>query len=160
MPRRSTPRPPVGWREWVLFPELTPIPIKAKVDTGARTSSLHAHDMSIETRGDQAWVLFEVNPRQRSRQGGSRVEMPVQMLKKVKSSTGHSQIRPVIRTPIRIGDHSYDIEITLTSRDEMGFRVLLGRTALRGRFWVDPGRSYLHELSPDSDDGRSGPADR
>lgn len=151
MPRKQTPRPLVGWREWVLFPDLSPVAIKAKVDTGARTSSLHAHGMSIETRGGREWALFEVNPIQRSRRQASHVEMPVETFRSVRSSSGHSSRRPVIRTPIRIGSQTYDIEITLTTRDELGFRVLLGRTALRGRFTVDPGRSYLHGLPTESD---------
>jgi hypothetical protein len=117
--------------------------MKAKIDTGAQTSTLHAFDLSVTDRDGTPWVDFEVHPLQRSRARSSRVSFPIHSFKRVRSSTGHSQRRPVIRTPIRIGQHGYDIDITLTSRDEMGFRMLLGRAAIRRRFWVDPGRSYL-----------------
>lgn len=137
-------RPLVGWREWVLLPDLSPVPVKAKIDTGARTSTLHAFDMSLHTDGDEPFVEFEVHPLQRSRAHLSRVSYPIRGFKHIRSSTGHSEERPVIRTPIRLGDHEFHLDVTLTSRDEMGFRMLLGRAAVRRRFWVDPGRSYLH----------------
>lgn len=133
----------IGWREWVLIPELSSVPMKAKVDTGAQTSTLHAFDLSITDRDGSPWVEFEVHPLQRSRALRSEVAFPVHSFKRVRSSTGHAQRRPVIRTPIKIGAHVYKVDITLTSRDEMGFRMLLGRAALRRRFLVDPGRSYL-----------------
>ena len=144
---RSKPkeRPLVGWREWVALPELSSLPLKAKVDTGARTSTLHAFDLSLGKRNGELWVEFEVHPVQRSRAHAARVAVPVVGLRRVRSSTGHSEQRPVIRTPIRIGDHYYEIDVTLTSRDEMGFRMLVGRAAIRRRFWVDAGRSYLHQ---------------
>lgn len=134
----------MGWREWVSLPDLSPVPMKAKIDTGARTSTLHAFDMSLHT-GDEPWVEFEVHPLQRSRAHLSRVSYPVRGFKHIRSSTGHAEERPVIRTPIRLGEHEFHLDVTLTSRDEMGFRMLLGRSAVRRRFWVDPGRSFLHQ---------------
>jgi hypothetical protein len=122
--------------------------MKAKIDTGARTSTLHAFDLSVETRDGELWAEFELHPTQRSRAGSSTVSCQVISFKQIRSSTGHSERRPVIRTMIQIGEHEYEIELTLTSRDEMGFRMLLGRTALRRRFWVDPGRSFLHPALP------------
>jgi hypothetical protein len=143
-PRSPKSRPLIGWREWVAVPDLSPVPIKAKIDTGARTSTLHAFDLSIELHNGESWADFEVHPTQRSRADRTAVSCPIQTFKRVRSSTGHAERRPVIRTTIQIGDYHYDIELTLTSRDEMGFRMLLGRSALRRRFWVDPGLSFLH----------------
>jgi hypothetical protein len=148
MTRKPNQRPLLGWREWVLLPRLSPVPLKAKIDTGARTSSLHAFDMSLHTDNEDPWVEFEIHPIQRSRAQPSRVSCPIRGFKQVRSSTGHSEKRPVIRTPIRVGAHEFDIDVTLTSRDEMGFRMLLGRAAIRRRFWVDPGRSFLHPEPP------------
>ena len=142
----------VGWREWVLLPDLCPIPIKAKIDTGARTSSLHAFDMSLREVDGDHWVDFEIHPIQRSRAQPSQASYPVDTFRRVRSSTGHTEVRPVIRTPMRIGQDEYDIEVTLTSRDDMGFRMLLGRAAVRRRFRVDPGRSFLHAVAPTHDD--------
>lgn len=140
---RSTSRE-LGWREWVLLPELSPTPMKAKVDTGAQTSSLHAFDLSIEERDGEQWAAFVIHPKQRSRKKAVRVEHPIAGFRRVRSSTGHSERRPVVRTKARLGGRTFAIDITLTSRDEMGFRMLVGRAAIRRRFVVDPGRSYLH----------------
>lgn len=145
MPKR-TPRvlQPVGWREWIRLPDLCPLPIKAKIDTGARTSSLHAFDLRV----DDGVASFEIHPSQRSAQPVVAVSYPITGFRKVRSSTGHAELRPVIRTPVAIGEHHYDIDITLTSRDSMGFRMLLGRSALRRRFTVDAGRSFLQGDNP------------
>ena len=144
--RRPVARPLIGWREWVVVPDLSPVPIKANIDTGARTSTLHAFDLSIELRDGESWATFEVHPTQRSRAGRTAISHPVHTFKRVRSSTGHSERRPVIRTIIQIGMHRYDIDLTLASRDEMGFRMLLGRSAIRRRFWVDPGLSFLYPV--------------
>lgn len=142
--RKERARPLIGWREWVRLPDLADHPVKAKVDTGARTSTLHAFDLSVGERNGKPWVEFEVHPIQRSRLHAAQVACPVVAFKQVRSSTGHSERRPVIATPISVGDRTFEIDITLTARDEMGFRMLIGRAALRRRFWVDPGRSFLH----------------
>ena len=142
--RRLTTRPLIGWREWVRLPDLSPIALKAKIDTGARTSTLHAFDLSVHERDGEPWVDFELHPVQRSNARRSMVSYPIATYKQVKSSTGHSERRPVILTRFQIGQHEFDIDLTLTSRDEMGFRMLLGRSAIRRRFWVDAGRSFLH----------------
>jgi len=117
----------VGWREWLRLPELGVSLIKAKVDTGARTSALHAENVRIVRRGDDRLVHFTIHPRQRS----------------VKSSSGSLELRPVIVTRVNVGGIEWPIEITLTRRDVMGFRMLLGRQALRRHAIVDPGRSYV-----------------
>lgn len=156
MPRTKTrERPLIGWREWVALPDLSDRPLKAKVDTGARTSSLHAFGLRLEERADGTWAVFEIHPIQRSKQHSQAVTAPVVAFRRVRSSSGHSEQRPVIRTPAGIGSRKFDIEITLTSRDEMDFRMLLGRSAVRGRFWVDPGRSFiLSEPTRDRDQTR------
>ena len=101
---RQIPRPLIGWREWVAVPALSSIPMKAKIDTGARTSTLHAFDLSVELRNGEPWAEFEIHPNQRSRAGSSAVSCRVHTFKRVRSSTGHSERRPVIRTAIQIGD--------------------------------------------------------
>ena len=150
--RRSTKKrpalPTIGWREWVLLPELCPTAIKAKVDTGARTSSLHAFGLAVTSESLPALATFEVHPRQRSSASARQVEMKVEEFRAVRSSSGHTELRPVIRTPVRIGDYEFEIDLTLTSRDEMGVRMLLGRAAIRRRFLVDPGRSYRQKELP------------
>ena len=150
--RKKAPRPLIGWREWVLLPDLSDVPVKAKIDTGARTSTLHAFGMAVHRDDGEPWVEFEIHPIQRSRTHASRVSCAVHSFRKVRSSTGHSETRPVIRTPIRIGEQEFAIEVTLTARDEMGFRMLLGRSAIRRRFLVDPGKSFFHSAPPSPDD--------
>jgi hypothetical protein len=142
--RRKAPLPVIGWRELVTLPELSPDLVKVKVDTGARTSALHAFDMVIVDRDGLSWVDFEIHPTQRSPLGAVAVSCPIVEFRQIRSSTGHAERRPVIRTPLQIGATRFDIDLTLTSRDEMGFRMLLGRAAVRRRFLVDPGRSYVH----------------
>jgi hypothetical protein len=141
---RPKTKPLIGWREWVLLPDLAPVPVKAKIDTGARTSVLHAFRLALRTQSGEVWADFEVHPVQRSQARSATVSHPVSGFRRVRSSSGHLERRPVIRTPVCIGPHRFEIDVTLTSRDEMGFRMLLGRAAVRRRFWVDPGRSYLH----------------
>ena len=136
-------KPLAGWREWVMLPELSPVPIKAKLDTGARTSALHAFRLQAIEQDDRQWAEFEVLPVQRSRDHRTRGRLPISGYRRIRSSTGHSESRPVVQTPLVIGSSRFPIELTLTSRDEMGFRMLLGRSALRNRFWVDPARSFL-----------------
>lgn len=138
----------VGWREWVGLPDLGTEWIKCKVDTGARSSSLHAFNIELFDRDGVQWVRFEVHPWQRSAMDAVRAEAPLADLRSVKSSSGKSEERPVIRSRVVIGEHEHEIDLTLTLRDEMGFRMLLGREALRTRFIVDPGRSYLAGRPP------------
>ncbi len=135
--------PVIGWREWVTIEHFCDVPVKAKVDTGARTSSLHAFDLEVVTTANGASIAtFEIHPLQRSTDSMQVVKAQVVEFREIRSSTGHAEHRPVIRSSISVGQHKFDIDITLTSRDEMGFRMLLGRSAVRNRFLVDPGRSY------------------
>lgn len=133
----------VGWREWVGLPDLGVEHLKAKIDTGARTSALHAFDLSEFTRDGAEWVRFSVHPWQRSAEDSLEVECPVHDRRTVRSSNGQVQERVVILTGVRLVDRVVSTEITLTRRDEMGFRMLIGREALRQGFVVDSGRSYL-----------------
>ena len=144
--RPARAKPVIGWREWVVLPELSPVPVKAKIDTGARTSALHAFDLSIREKGGAQWAHFEVHPTQRSARGSVPVSLPIVGFRRVRSSTGHTEERAVVRTPLVVGEHHYDVDLTLTSRDQMGFRMLLGRAAVSRRFLVNPGRSFLTTL--------------
>lgn len=144
----TTPPPRIGWREWIAIPDWGVDFIKAKVDTGARTSSLHVEHLERFERDGENWVRFTVRPWQRSRADAVRAEAKIIASRNVKSSTGTIQRRPVIRTEVMVAGVTVLIEITLTSRDEMGFRMLLGREAMRRRFVVDPGASYLGGQPP------------
>lgn len=124
------------------MPDLGVDAIKVKLDTGARTSSLHAFDMKRYRRDGVEMVRFEIHPEQRSREPRVHAEAEVADERWVRNSGGHRELRPVIETPVRIGKDTWTIELTLTRRDEMGFRMLLGRQALRRRAVVDPGSSY------------------
>jgi hypothetical protein len=132
-----------GWREWIALPNLGIDWVKAKVDTGARSSAIHAWDVAVERRDGVDVASFEIHPWQGSDLDARRVELPVVDRRIVRSSTGHEEERVVVATTIRIVGLDLDAELTLTNRDEMGFRMLVGREALRGRALVDPGRSYL-----------------
>ena len=133
----------VGWREWVGFPDLGVEWLKAKVDTGAQTSSLHAFALHEFTRDGADWVRFEVHPWQRSAGDAVPVELPVHDRRSVRSSSGHAEDRVVVLVGVRLLDTVVPTEVTLTRRDEMGFRMLIGRQLLRRGFLVDASASYL-----------------
>lgn len=132
-----------GWREWVSLPDAEVEWIKAKLDTGARSSSIHAFDIEELTRDGERWVRFHVHPWQRSSAESHPCELPIHDERMVKSSSGHAQLRYVVLMRVRLLGQTVTAEMTLSQRDEMGFRLLIGREALRGVFYVDPGRSYL-----------------
>lgn len=134
--------PVIGWREWVALPELGIETIKVKVDSGARSSSLHAFDVHTFDRDGRQWVRFKVHPLQRSQEKKIVVEAEVLEFRSVKSSSGVAKMRPVIMVEIEFLGERWPVELTLASRDNMGFRMLLGREAFRGRFLVDAGNSY------------------
>jgi hypothetical protein len=138
----------VGWREWVALPTLGIAAIKPKIDTGARSSSLHAFNVETFERGGATWVRFDVHPIQREDKTIVRAEARVLEFRHVRSSSGHQTLRPVIRTDLVLGGRRWTVELTLAARDEMGFRMLLGREAMRGRFVVDPARSFLLSKAP------------
>ncbi len=151
MTPKRTPKPPkavLGWREWVGLPELGVRSVKAKLDTGARTSALHAFRMKRFVRDGMPMVRFEVHPVQRTTSASVTVEAEVVDERTVRSSGGQEEQRPVIVTALELDGNRWSIELTLTRRDSMGFRMLLGREALRGRAVVDPGRSFVMGGAP------------
>jgi hypothetical protein len=143
--RRKTEPLVLGWREWVSLPMLGVPLVKAKVDTGARSSAIHAFDLEEFSREGARWVRFTVHPWQKEVATTIRVECALLGEREVRSSHGHAQVRPVVETDVQIGAVRFPIELTLTNRDTMGFRMLLGRSAVRGRFLVDPSRSFALE---------------
>jgi hypothetical protein len=138
----------IGWREWVALPLLSVARIKAKVDTGARTSALHAIDIRYVERQGRTWVAFAVHPRQRDAKKIVHCEAPLIERRFVTDSGGKRTLRPVISTVVEVDGRAFEVELTLIARDDMGFRMLVGRQAIRGRFLVDPGRSYLAAKPP------------
>ena len=134
--------PAIGWREWVGLPDLNAKAIKAKVDTGARSSSLHAFEIEKFTRDEESWVRFKIHPDQRTSKRTIETEAKVLEYRSVRSSSGKASLRPVILTKVMLLDVVWSVEVTLANRDEMGFRMLLGREAFRRRFVVDAGNSY------------------
>jgi hypothetical protein len=135
--------PVIGWREWLALPDLGVKFIKAKIDTGARSSSLHAFDIeTFELDGEQ-WARFKIFPVQRKETRVIEATAPVLEMRAIRSSSGQSEVRPVIRTPVQLMGQIIDIELTLADRNSMGFRMLLGREAFRRRFMINPGKSYL-----------------
>jgi hypothetical protein len=132
----------VGWREWFSLPELGIEKIKAKIDTGARTSALHAFFVEPYMENDQPMIHFGVRRLQKRNKIWVDCVYPVHDYREVCDSGGHREMRYVIYTPIRLGERTWPIEMTLTNRDTMKFRMLLGRSAMRG-MTVNPNHSYL-----------------
>ncbi len=141
--KRPKQRICVGWREWAALPDLGIDAVKVKVDTGALSSALHAIHIRRFREDGQLRVRFEVHPVQRRTDVTVACVADVVDERVVTSSTGHRENRLVIRTPIRVGGQTWPIDITLTNRDSMGFRMLLGRRAMRNHIVVDPAGSYL-----------------
>ncbi len=139
---RARELPVIGWREWVALPDLGVRFVKAKVDTGARSSSIHAFEVEELKRGRKTFVRFKLHPLQRSDEKEIVAEAEVLEYRRVKSSSGDAAMRPVIETNVTVCGKTWPVELTLANRDEMGFRMLLGRQAFRGRFLVDAGSSY------------------
>lgn len=133
----------IGWREWVALPDLGIATIKAKIDTGARSSALHAFEVETFSQDGQEKIRFKVHPQQRDTTQMKIAEANILERREVRNSGGHVELRYAIETSVEIGGVRWSIELTLTNRDTMGFRMLLGRQAIRDHFLVDPGRSFL-----------------
>lgn len=135
--------PIIGWREWVDLPDLAISAIKAKIDTGARSSALHAIHIETFHHDNKEFVGFQVHPYQKNSQITVSAQAELLEWRQVRNSGGDIQWRPVIQTKVALGEQQWAIELTLTNRDVMGFRMLLGREAVRKRFLINPGSSYL-----------------
>lgn len=144
----------IGWREWLGLPDLGIRRIKVKIDTGAKSSAIHAYNIRVFARGGTEIVSFDIHPRQNNDRVVVSSEAEVLEFRKVRNSGGAVDTRPVIVTHAVLFGRRFPIELTLANRDEMGYRMLLGREAMRGRFLVNANESYLGERWPL---GRTGP---
>jgi len=141
--RHRAEKPILGWREWVTFPDFGGVRVKAKVDTGARTSAIHAWNVNVIIKNGQSLVNFELHPVQGNEDTVVQCVAPLIARRSVKSSSGETEERLFVSASICLAGQTWPIELSLTRRDEMGFRMLLGRHALCGRYLVNPGRSFL-----------------
>ena len=132
-----------GSQEWCALPQLDVAAVKARVDSGAKTSAIHAFNIEPFTRNSDQWVRFDIHPLQKSRRATIRCEAPIVGRRVIRSSNGATEKRFVIRTPMTLNGHTWDIELTLANRDAMGFRMLLGREAMSGRILVDTEEQFL-----------------
>lgn len=148
--KQKVRKPPIliGWREWLALPDLGITHIKAKIDTGARTSALHAFAVEPFKVQDKHYVRFKIHPFQRRKDAVADCVAEVKDIRWVTDSGGHRERRFVIMTHIKLAGRMWKIEVTLTNRDPMNFRMLLGRTAMRHRIVVDPTVSYLMDNAP------------
>ena len=137
-----------GWREWVSLPGIGVPWIKAKMDTGARTSAIHAFDIEQFEKDGATWVRYSIHPWQKIDVGAVEVESKVHDVRSVRSSSGHAAERFVVMMDVRLVGRTFTAEVTLSRRDELGFRMLVGRQALRQGFVVDPASSYLGGRPP------------
>lgn len=144
------PHATVGWREWVSLPELNIVRIKAKVDSGARTSALHAFALRPFKQNEKHYIRFKIHPIQRKTDTTVECVAEVEDIRWVTDSGGHRERRYVIKTMLMVGKETWPIEITLTNRDTMHFRMLLGRTAMKHRVVVNPALSFQLPLEDEN----------
>lgn len=132
----------IGWREWASFPELNIPAIKFKTDTGAKTSCLHSFQQEIYEKEGREWIRFGIHPVQKRTDVEVFCDAPIVDYRMVTNSGGQAEERPVIESVLSLGNMSWRIELTLTNRDSMKFRMLLGRKAMEDRLIIDPALSY------------------
>jgi len=148
---KRTPKLIIGWEEWVAFPDLNLPAVKAKIDTGAKTSALHATNITPFTQQGQEFVRFEIHPLQKNSTLVRTCEAPLVDHRFVTSSNGRKEKRYVIKTRFVLGDRNFLSEVTLTSRDKMNFRMLLGKEALiKGHLVIDPSKKFVMGKNPDA----------
>ena len=147
MPIESRNFPVLGWREWVSLPELGIDRIKVKVDTGATNSALHAYNLNLISKNGGDWIHFDVHPDQNDDSTIKSCMVRLTDRRWVTNSGGTREKRFVIETPIRICNKEWPIILTLCNRDEMGFRMLIGRSAIKGKYMVDPAKSFCCKLN-------------
>jgi len=133
----------LGWREWVRLPLLHHHSLKAKIDSGAKTCALHAFYVEPFVREARSWVRFGIHPHLRQRSVVVHCEAPLVDRREVMDSGGHRELRCVIETELRLGALQFNAEVTLTDRENLQYRMLIGRNALRGRFLVNTAVSYI-----------------
>jgi ribosomal protein S6--L-glutamate ligase len=133
----------IGWQELISLPDINIPAIRAKIDTGAKTSSLHAENIQYFKEEGKDYVSFRVHPIQKNRKIIVKCQALLIDKRNVKSSNGIEENRPLIKTKIKIGNHLFQIDLNLTKRDSMGFRMLLGRDAMKNRIIIDPQYKYL-----------------
>jgi hypothetical protein len=132
----------IGWREWVILPGLPLRPLKAKIDSGAKTCALHAFYVETFSRDDADWVRFGIHPQLKVHDIVVHCEAPLVDRRQVMDSGGHRELRCVIQTTLCLGPHRFSAEVTLTDRESLQYRMLIGRNALRERFLVDSTQSF------------------
>ena len=132
----------IGWREWVALPQAGVDWVKAKIDTGARSSSIHAFDLEAYDVAGQEWVRFSIHPWQKSDEDHVELELPVLDRREVRSSNGQTEQRYAVSLDVRLAGRTITTVMTLSNSDEMGFRMLIGREALERGFLVDSATSY------------------
>jgi len=136
-------RTAIGWREWVSLPGLGVARIKAKIDTGAKTAALHAFRIETVERSGKTYVHFAVHPIQKAAKPEILCRARVKCRRRIRSSNGVIEERLILRVKVKAGEREFPIDLSLANRDSMGFRLLLGRDAVRRKFLIDPGASFL-----------------
>lgn len=134
----------IGWQEIVSLPQIGIAAIDAKIDTGAKTSSLHAENIQFFTKDGKEYVRFDVHPIRKHKEITIKCQAPLTEKRNVKSSSGYKESRPMIKAKMNIGDYSFEIDLNLTKRDYMQSRMLLGRDAMKGNVIIDTEYKYLH----------------
>ena len=134
----------IGWQEIVSLPQMGIAAIDAKIDTGAKTSSLHAENIKFVKKNGKEYVTFDVHPIQKHKEVIISCQAPLTEKRSVKSSSGCEERRPMIKTNMKIGEHVFEIDLNLTKRDYMKSRMLLGRDAMKGNVIIDTQYKYLH----------------